>query len=110
MATIFKINPDPTFRVLVGIPVAGRKSMPLDIEFRHKTRDELKEYSDGFSTKSEIENLMDIVAGWRNCDAKFDQAALELLLQNYSQASNAIIAAYTKAVTGQDISDARLGN
>lgn len=105
MATVFKLNPEPTFRATVAIPVAGAESAELEFEFRHKTRDEAKAWFASFAGRSEADCLMDIVAGWHNCEAVFGKEALETLLQNYAQAGNAILAAYASELIG-----ARLGN
>lgn len=105
MAATFKINPEPTFKALVTIPVPGGKPMALDLEFRHKKRDELKTWFESFSNRTEAECLMDVIVDWHNCDMKFDQEALELVLQNYTRAAAAILGKYTEEVTG-----AKLGN
>jgi len=105
MAATFKVNPEPTFRALVVIPVPGGKPMSLDVEFRHKKRDELKEWFESFTNRPEAECLMEIITGWHNCDLKFDQDALDLVLQNYTRAASAIMSKYTEEVTG-----AKLGN
>lgn len=105
MPTIFKLNPEPTFRASVAIPVAGGDPMNLDVEFRHKTRDEAKAWFGSFAGRSDADCLMDIVAGWHNCETAFSRESLDTLLQNYAQASGAILDAYTRELTG-----ARLGN
>lgn len=105
MATVFKLNPEPTFRAVVSIPVAGGEPAELEFEFRHKTRDESRAWFSGFAGRSEADCLMDIVAGWHNCETVFGKEALETLLQNYAQAGSAILAVYARELTG-----ARLGN
>ena len=105
MATLFKLNPEPTFRVTVAIPVAGGEPMDLDIEFRHKTRDESRSWFASFAGRSEADCLLDVIAGWHNCETAFGKESLETLLQNYAQSGSAILAAYAKEITG-----ARLGN
>lgn len=105
MPTIFKLNPEPTFRTAVAIPVAGGEPVELELEFRHKTRDDAKAWFAGFAGRTDADCLMDIVAGWHNCETAFSREALDTLLQNYAQASAAILAAYTRELTG-----ARLGN
>lgn len=105
MSTIFKLNPEPTFKAAVAVPVAGGDPMELEVEFRHKTRDEAKAWFSGFAGRSESDCLMDVMVGWHNCEATFSKEALETLLQNYAQAGSAILAAYTRELVG-----ARLGN
>ena len=105
MAAVFKLNPAPTFRAVVDIPVPGGEPLGLECEFRHQTRAALKDWIGTFAGRDEADVLMDIVAGWHNADAGFSRDALDLLLQNYAQAGTAILARYTAELTG-----ARLGN
>ncbi len=111
MAVTFKLNPEPTFRASVPIPVPGGGSMALDLEFRHKTRAALHAWYDSFegrdgdAARAEAECLHEVVAGWHNCEAIYSLEALTTLLENYPQAGGAILAAYTRELTG-----ARLGN
>lgn len=79
--------------------------MVLDLEYRHKKRDDLKAWFESFSNRTEAECLMDIIAGWHNCDAEFSKDELDDLLQNYTRAAAAILGKYTEEVTG-----AKLGN
>ena len=105
MATVFKLNPEPTFRTAVDIPVPGGAPVALELEFRHQTRDAAKAWFSGFAGRSDADCLMDIIAGWHNCETAFSREALDTLLANYAQASSAILAAYARELTG-----ARLGN
>lgn len=105
MATLFKLNPEPTFRAAVAIPVAGGEPTELELEFRHKTRDEAKAWFASFAGRSDTDCLMDIVAGWHNCETAFSREAIDTLLQNYVQASGSILAVYAHELIG-----ARLGN
>jgi len=105
MAVTFKLNPEPTFRASVPIPVPGGGSMPLELEFRHKTRAALREWYDSFDGRTEAECLHDVVAAWHNCEASYSLETLATLIENYPQAGGAILAAYTRELTG-----ARLGN
>lgn len=104
MAT-FKLNPEPTFRATVDIPVAGADDTPLEVEFRHKKKDDLKAFFVSFADRSDAECLLDIVVTWHNCEAPFNAEALETLLQNYPAAGKAILAKYSQEATG-----ARRGN
>lgn len=105
MAVTFKLNPEPTFRVTVPIPAPGGESMDLDIEFRHKKRDALRDWYGSFIGRTEAECLHDVIAAWHNCETAYSLESLDTLLQNYSQAGTAILAAYARELTG-----ARLGN
>lgn len=105
MSTTFKVNPEPTFCTTVDIPVAGGDPLPLEIEFSHRTVDQLKALFESFSGRSDLDCLMDFVVGWHNYPDPFSRDALASLLQNYGRASLAIRNAYIYELTG-----ARLGN
>lgn len=105
MGNIFKINPEPTFRSVVSIPVPGADPMDLELEFRHKTKDELKAFFTGFEGRDDIDCLMEVVAGWHNCEAQFNRETLSDLLQNYPRANTAILGKYAAETVGS-----RLGN
>lgn len=106
MATIFKLNPEPTFRAIIAIPSAGvAEGMELDIEFKRKTKDELAKYYSEIKGKKDLDALLEIMAGWHNCDAEFSKKALAALLQNYPAAASTIVNRY-----GAESIGARLGN
>lgn len=105
MGVVFKLNPEPTFRATVQIPVPGAEDMPLEVEFRHKTRDALRQYLDGLADSTDEDALQAILVGWHNCETAFSREALETLLQNYPAAARAILARYAVEVSG-----ARRGN
>lgn len=111
MPTTFQVNPQPTFRATVDIPVAGGDPMPLELEFSHRTVDELKALFETFEGRKDIDCIMDFVSGWHNVSneqgekTEFSREAMDALLQNYGRASLAIRNAYVFELTG-----ARLGN
>jgi len=106
MATIFKLNPAPTFRATVDIPSAGEKEdLQLQVEFRRKTKDDLAAFLSAIPGRDPLEVLMEIVVCWHDCDTAFSEDELAVLLQNYPRADVRILAAYSKESTG-----ARLGN
>lgn len=105
MSTVFKIDPEPTFRATVDIPVPGGDPMPLELEFAHKTVDELKAMFAGFVGRGDADCIMEFVVGWHNHPDPFSRDAMAALLQRYGRASVAIRNAYAYELTG-----ARLGN
>ncbi|CAG9177758.1 phage tail assembly chaperone [Cupriavidus pampae] len=114
---MFKITPNPTFAATVEIAVPGEKAAKLKLVFRHKTRDQAKEFfhrvseeakngsDDGSPASRERKVLEEIVAGWEDVDQPFSGDALELVLLNYHNASSAILDAYMEQLT-----QARRGN
>lgn len=105
MPTVFRLDPSPTFRAVVPIPIPGGDPAELEFEFRHKTRDSLKHWLGSFSGRTEADVLADVIVAWHNADGAYSAQALDKLLQDYPQAGGAILAAYTRELTG-----ARLGN
>ena len=79
--------------------------MVLDLEFRHKRKDELKAWFDTISGISDIDSMLDIIVNWHNHDDEFSKESLEELMQEYPLAAQAILRKYTEEVTG-----AKLGN
>lgn len=109
MAIVFRLSPEPTFRVLVDIPVPGRAPQQLEVEYRHKTREELRAIDESFVGRSEADCLLDIMCNWHNADGPFSKEALEKLLNDYPQAAGALLARYAKEVSGAN-GGPRVGN
>lgn len=100
--TMFKLQPNPTFKVDVTIPVPGGKDGKLTIEFKHKGKKALKEFFDSLTSednqRSDVDALSDLIAGWSGVDEKFSAEALEQLLDNYPSAAMALFEAYRTEV------------
>ena len=100
--TMFKLQPNPTFKVDVTIPVPGGKDGKLSIEFKHKSKKALKEFFDSLTSeenqRTDVEALSDLVAGWSGMDEKFSAENLELFLDNYPSAAMALFEAYRAEV------------
>ncbi|MYZ44217.1 phage tail assembly chaperone [Schauerella aestuarii] len=94
---MFKVIAKPTFEGTAKIPVAGEKDADLKLIFKHKTRDEAREYFDrvGKSEASDGEILAEIIEGWKDVDTEFSVEALNQVTQNYHQAVPAIFHCYT---------------
>ena len=45
---MFKLNPAPTFKATVRITVPGGDPLPIEFEFKHRTRAGLAEWQNGF--------------------------------------------------------------
>ncbi len=105
---MLKLQPNPTFRAEVGIPVPGQ-SEPAKIVcvFAHMDRDEFKAFAapDAVAARSDVESLQRILRGWDGVDAEFSADAVAMLCQQYHGAAYAISAAFVAELT-----KARLGN
>jgi hypothetical protein len=102
---MFKMQPAPTFRAKVKIPVPGEASGVLEVEFRHKTRKALKAYLEGTKDREDLDALEEIIVGWSGAEVEYSREALATLIDNYAGAAAALVGAYAK-----ELADARLGN
>jgi len=99
----FKLNPDPTFKAKVAIPVPGSAPAKVEFTFKHKTREQLKEWVESPSN-DEVAQFREMVAGWE-LDDEFNDDNIRRLCDNYPGASLAVLAAYVDELRG-----ARVGN
>ena len=104
---MFKLNPDPTFHATVDIPKHGGGVLPLKLEFKHRTTDELDEFIKAESTlkMDNVDLVMAFAVGWADVDAPFSAEAVATLCKNYKAAPFAIRDKYLEEIT-----QARLGN
>jgi hypothetical protein len=98
-----KLEPSPTFRAPVAIPVPGDGGFDIDFEFRHKTT----EQRDKFVAlhQFDLDAVREIIVGWKDDSVAYSDEALVVLLSNYPGAATAIITAYLRELAG-----ARRGN
>lgn len=101
MATKFTLAIAPTFKAKVDIPVPGGRPSPIEFTFKHKTRDDFKEFIDGLQGREDIEVLQEILSGWALDDA-FTEENLDTLVQNYPASARAITEVYiTESITAK---------
>lgn len=97
---MFKINPSPTFRTEVEIPVPGSEPEKLPITFKHKKLKEIKKMideveknnADGKSEKN-IDILASLIDSWE-ADETFSKKSFDDLIENYPQAFPSLYAAF----------------
>ncbi len=99
---MFKLQPNPTFKVDVSIPVPGGKAGKVTILFKHKGKKALQEFFESLQSEGEqrtdVDALADLVAGWEGVDDKFSEENLGLLLDAYPGAAMALFDAYRTEV------------
>lgn len=94
---MFKINPDPTFRVSVAISVPGSdKPQTIAVDFKHLPKSALRDYFTSLDGKSDAEALGAIVTGWSGVDTDYSAEALATLLDNYPAAAGELFDAYRR--------------
>ena len=99
-----QLTASPTFRCNVLIPVPGKKPVPVEFNFKGRTKDEFKSFIDTIGDREDVDVILDIATGWELEEA-FGRDSVELLLQNYLGSARVIIEKYIGELTS-----ARLGN
>lgn len=106
---MFVLKPNPTFTSKVSIPTADGPG-EIEFVFKHKGRKALADFiqsitepTKGKDTRTDLDALMEIVAGWNEVDTPFSKDALEELLDAYPGSASAIFNRYLPALTeGQE--------
>jgi hypothetical protein len=88
-----KLNPDPTFKSQVGIPVAGGDAVEVEFTFKHRTRDEMDAFLKAATELRDAGLIMEMASGWELADA-FTAVNVNKLAQNYITAPQAIFQTY----------------
>lgn len=98
---MFKLNPAPTFKAKVSIPIPGQaKPADIDVEFKHLSAAQRAEVFGNLDAKTKLEFVSELVVGWSGVDQAFSAKALEALLDNYPAATTAIIEAFNREFFG----------
>ena len=98
MSTIFKLQPEPTFKADVFIPQPGGETAVLGVTFRHQTIKTLSAFEHQ-ADKSAADLLAVIISEWalpEPCTLE----SMEVLLDNYPGAMQAIMKTYYEELTG----------
>lgn len=98
MAKKFSLVPSPTFKAMVAIQVPGGKAAEVEFVFKHRDRDNFKEFVDSLEGREDVDILLDIASGWELEDA-FDEKNLQKLVDNYLGAGRAVLQAYISELT-----------
>lgn len=96
----FKLVADPTFKCKVLIPRPGQEDGQIEVTFKHYIRNELIELEDELKDKPIIDFAMKLVSGW-SLDEEFNKDNMQILLNNYPAAIQAITTTYYKEMLGQ---------
>lgn len=88
-----KLQPEPTFKAKVAIPVAGADGVDVEFTFRHRTREELQKFISASGDREDVDTILEMASGWELSDA-FTKDNLGLLVQNYIAAPRAVFDKY----------------
>lgn len=94
-----KLNPEPTFKAKVGIPVPGSRPAEVLFTFKHRTRDEVIAWVEGSRDATDVDSVLDVVVGWELED-EFNRENVERLCNNYPGSGLVIISAYLDELRG----------
>lgn len=89
----------PTFKANVAIPVAGKAPVNVEFTFKHRTRDQFREFLEALEGREDAAVLMDIASGW-DLDDAFDADSVEQMIQSYMGSAHAVLNAYMAELTG----------
>lgn len=94
----FNLTAVPTFKAKVSIQIPGTKPAEIEFIFKHRTRDQFKEFVESLADREDVDVIMDIASGW-DLDDAFDDNSLDALTQNYIGSARAIIETYMSELT-----------
>lgn len=96
----FTLQPAPTFKAIVKIPVPGAGFTPVEFTFKYRARAAFEAFVGGLADESAqpLDVLQDIASGWA-LDEPFDAANLQLMMDNYMGSFRAVLDAYIAEMT-----------
>jgi hypothetical protein len=98
---MFKLQPNPTFKMEVKIPVHGADPQPITIVVNHMSMPDFEAHMKSEKTKAmtDLQFIGEIVKDWEGVDVAYSRDALAMLLDNYASAGRRIIERYVEEVT-----------
>lgn len=102
---MFKLNPNPTFKASVKVSVPGGDPLPIEFEFKHKTRTGLAEWMKNQGARPDREIVPEFIVGWSGViNEAGDQEPWSVdsflkLAENYPAAAVEVYAGYIAALT-----------
>lgn len=98
-----KLNPEPTFKANVSIPVPGSAPVAVEFTFKYRTRTQLRDFAKAMGETDEdadeVALFKDFVSGWELDDA-FNDENISRLLEAYPGASGELVSTYLRESSG----------
>lgn len=96
----FKLEPNPTFKYPVNIPIPGEKADKVQFTFRHKTSTQIEDYQKGINSgeKSLKDIAREIVVEWNYPGVDYSEATLETCMEMFPGSPLAIWMAFREAL------------
>ena len=104
MARKLVLKPAPTFRAVVAIHQPEGEPAEVEMVFKHRNKDELKELVDQLSGKDDVALVKEMATGWDLAD-DFNDANIKRLVTDHHAAAVSIFNTYIEKLKGL-----RLGN
>ena len=101
------LSASPTFKSVVGIPVPGGATSPVEFVFKHRNKSALKAWRESLDLDASdvtAEHVLDMACGW-DLDDPFGAESIATMLEEYPTSGIVILVKYM-----QEMTDARLGN
>lgn len=103
-----KLNPEPTFKSKVGVPVPGGRTAEVEFTFRYRSKSELKKWNDEIAEApkdaDEAALFRTFVVAW-DLEDEFSDENIRRLCDAYPGAASAAVDVYLRESWG-----ARRGN
>lgn len=93
-----KLQPEPTFKAKVLIPIPGSEPGEVEFTFRHRGRKELATFGEAMTGRSDADLILDLASGW-DLDDEFNAETVAQMVEKYFAAPDAIWRAYIDELT-----------
>ena len=98
----FVLQPKPTFKAAVMIPIPGGTEGKITFEFNRLGKKALKALFESISSvdgdREDADVLSELICGWSGVDQEFSKANLETLCDMYPGSVTAILTTYNREV------------
>lgn len=94
-----KLNPEPTFKAKVDIPIPGARPVPVEFIFRNRNREDFAAWAQSLTDEKPAETVvLEIAMGW-DLDDAFNEENVKTLLSNYLGSFHPILTRYMDEIT-----------
>lgn len=92
----FSLIAKPTFNSTVVVPTPSGGSAEIRFTFKHRTKTDLENWVS--QERNDVDAILEVAVGW-DLEEPFNAESVELLVQNYLAAPEAIVKAYIGELT-----------
>lgn len=93
------LNPAPTFKAPVPIPVPGQPPVDIVFVFNYKDREQLEEFTKN-PPENDVDGILEICSGWEEVEQEFCRESVELLDRRYMGAARSVFETYLTELRG----------